>query len=318
MRKSMIIIFGPTGVGKTDFAELLAARTNAEIVNADLGQFYTPLSIGTAKPDWQNSPIAQHLFDIIKEPRIITATEYRDQLMQILDEIWDRKNIPIIVGGSGFYLQSLFFPPVSTAYRQTQKNYYGPENERWNLLYLVDPDRALKIHHNDLYRINRALDIFYSTGKKPSEQEPHYQPPGSFYFVYLNRNRQDLYERINKRTRLMMKAGWLEEVGRLQKTDWEPFLKKKKLIGYDDILKYLEGTKTKPEYDELIDHIALKTRKYAKRQITFGNRLYANLEKTLLESLDTRSSCMQVNLTSGKLELYINQLLLQIESTSVQ
>lgn len=313
MRKSMIIIFGPTGVGKTDFAELLASKTNAEIVNADLGQFYTPLSIGTAKPDWRNSPIAQHLFDIINEPRIITVTEYRDLVMQTLDEIWNRNNIPIIIGGSGFYLQSLFFPPISATYPQTQKNYYGPEQERWNLLYSVDPERALKIHHNDLYRINRALDIFYVTGRKPSEQVPRYQPLGSFCFAYVNRDRQDLHERINKRAKLMMEAGWLEEVARLQGTDWEPFLKRKKLIGYDDILRYLEGNKTHSDYNELIEHITLKTRQYAKRQITFGNQLFGHLEKALLESSDTRSSCIQINLTSGKLELYINQLLRQID-----
>jgi tRNA dimethylallyltransferase len=308
MRKSMIIIFGPTGVGKTDFAELLATKINAEIVNADLGQFYTPLSIGTAKPDWRNSSIAQHLFDIINEPRIITVTEYRDLVMQTLGEIWNRNNIPIIVGGSGFYVQSLFFPPISATSAQTQKNYYGPEDERWALLYSVDPERALKIHHNDLYRINRALDIFYSTGKKPSEQLPRYQPPGSFCFVYVNRDRHDLYERINKRARYMMDTGWLEEVTRLQRTDWEPFLKKKKLIGYDDILNYLEGTKMHTE-DELIEQISLKTRHYAKRQITFGNRAFNHLEKALLDCSDSRSSCVQVNLTSGNIELYINQLL---------
>ncbi len=308
----MIIIFGPTGVGKTDLAESLAGTIPAEIVNADLGQFYTPLSIGTAKPDWRNSPIAQHLFDIINEPRMITVAEYRDMVMQKLEEIWNRNNIPIIVGGSGFYLQSLFFPPISATIDQSQKNYYGPEAERWNLLYSVDPERALRIHRNDVYRINRALDIFYATGKKPSEQIPRYQPPGSFCFVYVNRDRQDLYNRINQRADIMIKAGWIDEVARLQGTDWELFLKKKKLIGYDDILKYLEGNKTKSDYVELLEHITKKTRNYAKRQITFGNQLFEHLEKALLESSDTRSSCMQINLTSTKLELYINQLLHQI------
>ena len=310
----MIIIFGPTGVGKTDLAELLATKLPAEIINADLGQFYTPLSIGTAKPDWRNSPIAQHLFDLINEPRLMTVTEYRDLVMQKFEEIWNRNNIPIVVGGSGFYLQSLFFPPVSATIIQTQNNYYGPEEDCWNLLYSVDPERALRIHRNDLYRINRALDIYYETGKKPSEHMPRYQPLGSFYFIYVNRDRDDLYTRINQRAQIMMNAGWLEEVARLQGTDWEPFLKKKKLIGYDDILNYLEGSKTKKDYAELIEQITQKTRNYAKRQITFGNKLFDNLEKALLENSDTRSACVQINLTSTKLELYINQLLRQIRS----
>ncbi len=312
VRKSMIIIFGPTGVGKTDLAESLAAQLPAEIVNADLGQFYTPLTIGTAKPDWRNSPIAQHLFDIINEPRMISVTEYRDLVMQKFEEIWNRGNIPLLVGGSGFYLRSLFFPPVSATTSQTQKNYYGPENERWDLLYSVDPERALRIHRNDLYRINRALDIYYTTGQKPSDQIPRYQPLGSFHFVYVNRDRQDLYDRINQRTDIMLTAGWIDEVARLQGTPWEPFLKKKKLIGYDDILNYLEGSKTKDDYNALVEQITQKTRNYAKRQITFGNQLFDNLEKALLESSDTRSSCVRINLTSAKLELYINQLLPQV------
>lgn len=317
VRKSMIIIFGPTGVGKTELAEMLATKIPSEIVNADLGQFYTPLSIGTAKPDWRNSPIAQHLFDIINEPRMITVTEYRDMVMQTFDEIWSRKNIPLVVGGSGFYLQSLFFPPVSASYHQSQKNYYGPEQERWNLLYSVDPERALRIHRNDIYRINRALDIYYTTGRKPSEQIPRYQPLGSFCFIYVNRDREDLYARINTRAEIMLNSGWLDEVARLQDTDWGPFLKKKKLIGYDDILKYLEGDKTKSEYEELIDQITRKTRNYAKRQITFGNQLFEHLEKALVESSDTASRCLRINLTSHQHELYINQLLHQIEMMTV-
>ncbi len=308
----MIIIFGPTGVGKTDLAEQLAAQLPSEIINADLGQFYTPFSIGTAKPDWRNSPVVQHLFDSINEPQMISVTEYRDQVMQKLEEIWNRNSTPIIVGGSGFYIQSLFFPPVSATVDHFQKNYYGSEEDRWKLLYSIDPDRALRIHHNDVYRINRALDIYYSTGKKPSEQIPRYQPLGSFCFISINRDREDLYGRINQRAQLMLNAGWLAEVARLQGTSWEPFLKKKKLIGYDDILKYLEGSKTKDDYAELIEHITRKTRNYAKRQITFGNQLFDRLEKALLENSDGRSRCLRINLTSAKLELYINQLLPQI------
>lgn len=310
----MILIYGPTGVGKTDLAEKLASRLSAaEIVNADLGQFYTPLCIGTAKPDWRNSPLAQHLFDIINEPRMITVTEYRDMMLQILDEIWNRGALPIIVGGSGFYLQSLFFPPISATIEPPKKNYYGAESQRWDLLYSIDPERALRIHRNDIYRINRALDIYYETGKKPSEQVPRYQPLGSFLFVTVARERDDLYARINARTQLMMNAGWMNEVSLLQGTDWEPFLKKKKLIGYDDILNYLEGAKDEQSYAQLIEVIARKTRNYAKRQITFGTQLVNHLEKSLLENSDSGSACQQLNLTSGKLELYINQLLRQIE-----
>ena len=308
----MIIIFGPTGVGKTDLAEHMAQQLPAEIINADLGQFYTPLSIGTAKPDWRNAPIAQHLFDTISEPRMMTVAEYRDQLIRVAQQIWDRNNLPIIVGGSGFYLKSLFFPPQVASISQTFAMEYAPEKERWKQLYDIDPERALKIHPNDLYRVNRALDIYFSTGKKPSEQHPRYQPLASFLFVYVTRDRTDLYERINTRTAQMLQKGWLEEVERLKHTSWEPFLKKKKFIGYDDILEYLDGRKAEDDYKQLVDLIARKTRNYAKRQITFGNQLYEQLEKMLLETNDTRSGCRSLNLTSNKLELYINQLLERI------
>jgi len=311
VRKCIIIIFGPTGVGKTDFGELLAQKISGEIVNADMGQFYTPLTIGTAKPDWRNSPIPQHLFDSINEPRMMSVAEYRDAVTTIIHDIWNRNSIPVLIGGSGFYLQSLFFPPIAAGTKKVD-NYYGPENERWNLLYSIDPERALRIHHNDMYRINRALDIFYTTGKKPSDQMPHYTPLGSFCFVYLERDRQDLYDRINHRAQMMLQEGWLQEVERLRGTAWEPFLKKKKLIGYDDILNYLEADKTKQEFEQLVEAISQKTRNYAKRQITFGNQLFGQLEKALFETSDARSSCFRFNLTSGKVDLYINQLLSQI------
>lgn len=305
----MIIIYGPTGVGKTDFAEMLASRIPAEIVNADLGQFYTPLTVGTAKPNWRNSPIPQHHFDIINEPSLISVSQYRDYVKQTLEGIWTRKNIPILVGGSGFYIQSLFFPPSSGAGPNLTSKHAGDVTDRWNQLYTIDPVRALKIHPNDLYRINRALDIFYSTGQKPSDCPPSYQPITSFYFVYLTRDRDDLYERINMRTHTMITHGWIEEVQRLKDTSWESFLKIKKIIGYDDILYYLEGEKTDNNLTNLFETIAQKTRNYAKRQITFGNQLLGQLEKQIIKNQDTVSKCVQFNLTSSNLELYINQLL---------
>jgi len=314
VRNCIIIILGPTAVGKTDFAESLAQQLPSEIVNADLGQFYTPFSIGTAKPDWRNSPTAQHLFDIINEPSLMTVAQYRDQAMKVFEEIWHRNAIPIVVGGSGFYVKSLFFPPASGFTKKADAALFHPEKDRWQQLYGIDPERALRIHRNDIYRISRALDIYYTTGKRPSEQMPRYQPLGTFCFVYVNRERDDLYARINQRTGLMLENGWIEEVERLQHTAWEPFLKKKKLIGYDDILEYLDAGKAKSDREQLIDAISQKTRNYAKRQVTFANQLFAQLEKMLLETADTRSSCVHFNLTSGKVELYINQLLKIIRS----
>ena len=109
----MLIIFGPTAVGKTDFALKVAERVPAEIVNMDVGQLYTPLSIGTAKPNWRSETVPHHLFDYVDKPRNITVVEYRKILLEVLEDIWQRGKLPIIVGGSGFYLKSIFFPPCA-------------------------------------------------------------------------------------------------------------------------------------------------------------------------------------------------------------
>lgn len=305
MRNCIIILYGPTAVGKSDFADLLATRLPCEIINVDVGQFYTPLSIGTAKPEWIKSATPQHLFDILSEPRTISVAEYRDQVLPLIQEVWTRGNLPVLVGGSGFYIKSLFFPPSigSTFSRGKHSN----TAKSWQELYAVDPARARSIHPNDTYRINRALDIFYEHGQKPSEIIPRYQPIGSFCFVNLIRDRHDLYERINKRANSMVQQGWLSEVARLQHTQWEPFLKTKKLIGYDDILEYLANPSDENQC-KLLEQVAKKTRNYAKRQITFGKQLYEQLEKVTIETADTRSACVQFDLTSGDLELYINQL----------
>lgn len=306
-------------MGKTRFAELLAAQLPSEIINADMGQLYTPLTIGTAKPDWRNSPIPQHLFDVINEPRLITVTEYRDRVITSLEAIWARKNIPILVGGSGFYLQSLFFPPEATSTmsdaqeKMAEKN-FAPEPDRWAQLYEIDPQRALRIHPHDIYRINRALTIYFATGRKPSEQEPRYKPLASYCFVSLTRDRKQLYDAIDTRARHMLHEGWIQETQRLMGTEWQEFLINKKIIGYDDIIHYLQqSAHSEVEFDELIQIIAKKTRNYAKRQITFGTYLMDNLQKALSDYNDTRSVCREFNLTNAGPQLYINQLLDQIK-----
>lgn len=308
----LIVIFGPTAVGKSDFAEMLARKIPSEIINADLGQCYTPLSIGTAKPDWRSSDIKQHLFDWVDQPEMISVLQYRERILPFLQKIRQANALPLIVGGSGFYIRSLFFPPQSMPLIQNRTNSETLAKD-WNFLHDIDPERASCIHPHDTYRINRAIEIYYSTGKKPSELNPQYQSIGSVCFVYLTRDKQELYQRINLRTLQMLGHGWIDEVRLLKNTPWETFLKKKKLIGYDDILNYLDSDQSEQDKEQLIEIIAQKTRNYAKRQITFGNQLYKELEKI---GLDTKNTimCTQFNLTCGNIELYINQLLETINS----
>lgn len=302
-KRPIICIFGPTGVGKSGLAEEIAAHLPAEIINMDVGQFYTPLSIGTAKPAWQKSSIPHHLFDIIHEPRHLNVIQYRDLVLQTIADVSERNKIPILVGGSGFYLLSLFFPPRIVSLDQNEL----PGS--WQDLYAIDPERARKIHPNDTYRIQRALAIVQSTGFRSSLYQPHFQPFAPFILVEVLRERADLYDQINKRTQLMIQEGWIEEVERLLNTEWEQFMLKKKLIGYDTIIHYLRSPREQQVPEQLIEVIARKTRHYAKRQITFGKMLTSRLQHQQGFLQKTQSSFISCNLTLSDIALYLDALL---------
>ena len=170
-----ILVSGPTGVGKTAFVDILAQELPAEIVNGDMGQLYTPITIGTAKPDWKRSAIPHHMFDQINQPEPFTVIAFRQAVAATCADIWKRNKIPIIVGGSGYYLTSLFFPPAQHD-QIIQKHTHNPDQDLWQQLHDIDPVRAKEIDPSDSYRIERALDIWYSTGIKPSVYVPVYDP----------------------------------------------------------------------------------------------------------------------------------------------
>jgi len=310
-----LILFGPTAVGKTDFALEVARRIPAEIINGDSGQFYTPLTIGTAKPDWRNESVPHHLFDIIDEPKHYTVFDYRDRLLASVSDISGRGKLPIIVGGSGFYLKSIFFPPrVGTAavVLPTQIDLERYDSAQWwDLLASIDQERAAQIHKDDSYRLKRALSLWQQTGKKPSTLMPLYKPPINFLLLYLSRERKNLYDRINLRTERMVKGGWISEVERLRATAWEPFLRKKKLIGYDVLFDYLSGEQTEDALRKAINFIAQRTRNYAKRQKTFW-KSYRHQVCEAAKSFDDRTQLLSetesINLTLLDRDLYIKQL----------
>lgn len=312
-----IIIYGPTAVGKSSFAETLAEKIPSEIVNLDIGQFYTPLTIGTAKPDWRSSKIIHHLFDCIDEPMHFTVVQYRKKILMLLQDIWQRNKIPILVGGSGFYLKSLFFPPQkSPAIKKSNAYMFIPDNKLWDHLHMVDSARAESIEKNDIYRVKRALDIWYTTGKKPSEFVPEYEPLSPFLLLFLTRDREELYGRINQRVIQMFDQGWVNEVEELLDTDWEPFLKNKKIIGYREIIEYLRFKKTEQDLRYTISTIQKKTRNYAKRQETFWRMLQKLLESALKKFPDKKSIIPSkidvINLTFNEPQLYIKQLLKEL------
>lgn len=305
-----LVITGPTGVGKTEIVLQLAERIPCEIINADSGQCYEPLTIGTAKPDWRHEKVPHHLFDIIDKPANISVAEFRKLLLDTIAAVISRGKLPIVVGGSVFYVNTLFFPLHETVGPVTEEE--GDPEVLWERLHEIDPERAKKIHKNDRYRIQRALAIWQKTGKAPSLFAPEYQPPASFLCVVLTRDRDELYERIDERVLTMIDQGWLEEVEKLKSTPWEAFLKKKKIIGYDDILNYLDTAQSANEKAHLIATIQKKTRNYAKRQLIFLKKFEKKIIEEISKENDVFADLEQhvevVNLTLVDVNLYIKQL----------
>ena len=304
----IVVITGATASGKSAFAVQVAREISGEIVNADIGSFYTRLQLGTAKPDWQNSPIPHHLFDYISEPRDETIVAFRQRVIDVCREIWSRGNTPVIVGGSTLYIKSLF-------YTQEEIPQLGQDDlaaiqlidnaTLWRELLLVDPDRAQEIGPADTYRLQRALSIFRATGKKPSSFQVDFNPIAPFYFIEIVRDRKILYERIDQRVDEMIEDGWIEEVRSLQGTAWEPFLSRKKMMGYDLLLRHLHDDEVSMSF--IISQAKKATRNYAKRQITF----YKKLKKELVDALHERkmvSIVKECDLTFCDLPLYIKQL----------
>jgi tRNA dimethylallyltransferase len=285
MKKYVVLITGATASGKSDFSIKVAQELNGEVINADIGSMYTPLTIGTAKPDWKNEPVAHHLFDILNTPQNFTVVQFRNRLIPLIDQILQKGKVPIVVGGSAFYIKAFFFKQheilnssvwVEKLEQQIQRG--DIDNlELWQELNSIDPARAVKIHAHDTYRLIRAISIFKATGKNPSAFEQVFEPIAPFVLITCKRDRQELYQRIDDRVQVMMKNGWLQEVENLQNGEWEEFLLAKKLIGYDDLLKYLKSG----DVTQVISLIAQKTRNYAKRQIIFLNKLEKDVKREL-------------------------------------
>lgn len=236
----MVVIAGSTGVGKTDLALNLGKTVPIEIINADTGQFYEPLTIGTAKPDWKTSHLQHHLFDIFTTPRSCTVLEYRKLLQNCLEDIWKRNKIPVIVGGSTFYIESIFFQSACVEkMHEPLEHALFDGTSLWQKLNAIDPQRAQEIHPHDEYRLKRALTVWNATGIKPSEQKPLYSPFASYWFFYVTRERTDLYNRIDQRCETMLSDGWVDEVSSLINTPWQPFIQQKKFIGYPELIDFI-------------------------------------------------------------------------------
>ena len=272
----IVAICGPTGVGKSDLAIYLAKELNGEIINFDSVQFYKDLNIGSAKPgEEERKLVRHHLFDILSPDEEFNAVKFVELADQVIEELWERKVLPIMVGGTGLYLRAfeygIFEVKVKDGLREElKKKAEYSLKELYEELKKLDPEYAKKISPNDRVRIVRALEVIYSTGKKFSDfhkENPFFKKKRrEIIKVGLILPREELYKRINQRVLRMIEKGWVEEVKALLEKGYPPDSKAFKAIGYKNLVDYLLN---KISLEKAIKLIQRDTRRYAKRQITW-------------------------------------------------
>lgn len=280
-KKPLIILTGPTSVGKTALSISLAKTVNGEIISADSMQVYRYMDIGTAKitPE-EMQGVPHYLIDEFDPEEEFNVVKFQAYAKKYIDDIHNRGKIPILVGGTGFYIQAVLYDIDFTendsdnGYRKELEDLAkekGPEYLHMQLKQ-IDPASAEAIHPNNVKRVIRALEYYKLTGEKISEhneeQRNKTSPYNSCYFV-LNKDRAKLYEGIDYRVDLMMQNGLLEEVKALSARGYTRDLVSMQGLGYKEILAYLEGECT---LEEAIYVLKRETRHFAKRQITWFKR----------------------------------------------
>ncbi len=275
----VIAIVGPTAVGKTSLSIDLAKRFNGEIISGDSMQVYRGLDIGTAKVTLEEQAgVLHHLIDVRDIDQSYSAADFQQAAREVIQEITDRGKVPIVVGGTGLYIQSLLWDyklgsegeRTDESLREKYEAIAEAEGNEalWKLLQAKDPLAAEKIHYNNRKKMIRALEVFELTGH--SILEPKEQPKELYdsFLIGLNTERTHLYRRINERVDLMVEQGVLEEARQLAKT---PEVQAAQGIGYKEFFPYFSG---ECSLDSAIEEVKLHSRRYAKRQLTwFRNRM---------------------------------------------
>lgn len=274
--KNILIIVGPTAVGKTSLALEVAAAFKAEIISADSRQIYRYMDIGTAKPTIaERRRVFHHFVDIRNPDEEYSAGDFGNEARARIKKLQAQNRIPIVVGGAGFYLRALvdglgspkIGDPVIKQKLKMRLNTEGLAALRAEL-EKVDPVSVQLIHPNDWHRTLRALEVYqitripFSTFRNQPGNPADFQP----HFIGLTRERQSLYRIIEQRVDEMIKQGLIEEVVKLKQLGYPPELNALQTVGYREVLDYL-GEKL--SYDEMVDAIKKNTRHYAKRQLTW-------------------------------------------------
>ena len=287
----LVVIVGPTAVGKTALSLRLAQAIHAEIVNVDSRQLYRCMDIGTAKPTpSEQAEVPHHLLDVLLPDQTSNAARCADLARQAIDDVRRRGQRAVIVSGGGLYLQALLYGlmpvPSANGPLRAELSAYADRHGNtalYTLLQRADPGAAARCHVHDRVRVVRALEVTYLTGVPFSEHCSRHRTPEPLYSyvgIALTRDRTDLYARIGERTDAMLAAGWLAEVEMLVAHGYTETCAAMNSLGYRDLLGYLAGRTVWPE---TVDVIKQATRRFAKRQLTwfskFPNLSWYNLTR---------------------------------------
>jgi tRNA dimethylallyltransferase len=278
----LIIIIGPTGVGKSALGLDLARKLGGEIISGDSVQLYKKLDIGSAKPTPEELRLVQHhLIDYLDPAEPFSAAQFKQIANSLIEEIKGRGHVPIVVGGTGLYIRSLldpydFYQHGSDEIRAHWTDFVSAHGKSalHEQLKVCDPETAEKLHPNDVFRIIRALEVWELTGKPLSRQrlfkDDQYQKlDPSILYIGLTAPREVLYQRINQRCVTMLAQGLIEETLTLLNNGYSPNLKPLQSIGYRHANLYLKGLVTQTEMLRLMQR---DTRHFAKRQLTWFRR----------------------------------------------
>lgn len=285
MKKPLIILTGPTAVGKTELSIKLARAINGEIISADSMQVYKHMDIGTAKiKQSEMGGIKHYLIDEFSPHEDFNVVKFKEYAEKYMSEIYEKHKIPIIVGGTGFYIQAVLYgidfekneedTSSTTSYRKELEALAQEKGSVYlhSMLLKVDPQSAQSIHPNNIKRVIRALEYYHQTGSKISnhnEEQRHKDSPYQFCYYVLNNKREILYNRIDMRVDDMIKQGLMDEVKQLLDMGCKKDMVSMQGLGYKEIISYLEGECT---LEEAVYIIKRDTRHFAKRQLTWFKR----------------------------------------------
>lgn len=281
MKKPFVVLAGPTAVGKTELSISLAKKLDAEIISADSMQVYRQMNIGSAKITREEMQgIPHHLIDVLDPDEEFHVVRFQEMAKKAMEEIYARGRLPLLVGGTGFYIQALLYDidfQDAGENEEIRSSLLKEAREKGNQvlhdrLRQVDEASALAIHPNNVKRVIRALEFYLTTGRQISRhnaEQKKRQSPYDFRYIVLHARREELYRRIDLRVDRMVEAGLVEEVRALRDQGYTKEMVSMQGLGYKEILDYLEGNSS---LSEAVYRIKRDTRHFAKRQLTWFRR----------------------------------------------